>query len=135
MVEMAVRYPEFAQRLAQAMTEAGLEIVDLKEGMGVTYEMARRYTLGTAMPREPRLKKLAVLVRKSPSWLAFGVDDRAEPEPMAGRETPPLCSAPPPWPLKKSTAERIQALTPAQQRRADEMIDTILRGLEAEGKK
>ena len=40
----------------------------------------------------------------------------------------------PPWPLKKSTAERIRALTPAQQRRADDAIDVILKGFEAEGK-
>jgi len=39
-----------------------------------------------------------------------------------------------PWPLKKSTAERIRALTPAQQRRADDAFDVILKGFEAEGK-
>ncbi len=38
------------------------------------------------------------------------------------------------WPLKKSTPERIRALTPAQQRRADDAIDVILKGFEAEGK-
>lgn len=39
-----------------------------------------------------------------------------------------------PWPLKKSTPERIRALTPAQLRRADDAIDVILKGFEAEGK-
>lgn len=38
------------------------------------------------------------------------------------------------WPLKKSTVERIRALTPAQQRRVDDMIDAILDVLEGEGK-
>lgn len=42
--------------------------------------------------------------------------------------------ATPPWPLKKSTLERIQALTPAQQRRVDDALDVMLRGFEAEGK-
>lgn len=41
----------------------------------------------------------------------------------------------PPWPLKKSTAERIQALTPAQQRQVDDALDVMLRGFEADGKK
>lgn len=38
------------------------------------------------------------------------------------------------WPLKKSSIERIQALTPAQQRRVDEALDVILKGFEAEEK-
>mgnify|MGYP001072585416 FL=1 len=37
-----------------------------------------------------------------------------------------------PWPLKKSTAERIRALTPAQLRQVDDALDVMLRGFEAE---
>lgn len=40
-----------------------------------------------------------------------------------------------PWPLKKSTAERIRALTPAQLRQVDDALHVMLRGFEAEGKK
>lgn len=134
MVEMAVRYPEFAERLTKAMTEVGLEIVDIKERLGVTYEMARRYTLGTAMPREPRLKKLAGLVGKSPSWLAFGVDAHLRTEPAASREDVVPYRTSPPWPLKKSTAARLGALAPAQLRQVDDMVDAVLRGFEAEGR-
>ncbi len=52
--------------------------------------------------------------------------------------TPPdlgRAGATPPWPLKKSTLERIQALTPAQQRRVDDALDVMLRGFEAEQQK
>ncbi|WP_237173017.1 hypothetical protein [Paracandidimonas lactea] len=37
-----------------------------------------------------------------------------------------------PWPLTKATVERIRALTPQQQRQADDAFDIILRGFEAE---
>lgn len=40
----------------------------------------------------------------------------------------------PGWPLKKSTPNRIRTLSAAQQRRADDALDAILKGLEAEGK-
>jgi hypothetical protein len=51
-----------------------------------------------------------------------------------GIAEPATSNLSPPWPLKKSTAERIRALTPAQQRRADDAFDVILKGFEAEGK-
>ncbi len=38
----------------------------------------------------------------------------------------------PPWPLKKSTAERINALTSDQRKKLDDMVDAVLRGFEAE---
>lgn len=52
----------------------------------------------------------------------------------AGRHSRHVPESTLPWPLKKSTAERIRALTPAQQRRADDAFDVILKGFEAEGK-
>ncbi|OJU88485.1 MAG: peptidase S24, partial [Acinetobacter sp. 38-8] len=45
---------------------------DLKDAMGVTYEMARRYTLGTAKPREEKLKKLAEIFNVDISFLSHG---------------------------------------------------------------
>lgn len=39
-----------------------------------------------------------------------------------------------PWPLKKSTPERIHALAPTQQKKLDDVIDAVLKGFEAEGK-
>lgn len=72
---MPIRHPEFAERLSQAMHAAGLSITDIKNRLGITYEMARRYTLGLAMPRKEKLSQLAVMVNKSPSFLAFGFED------------------------------------------------------------
>lgn len=75
------KYPEFAARLTQAMREAGLSVTDIKNGVGVTYEMARRYTLGTAKPRDEKLKALAQLLGKTSAWLAYGditPDSKAE---------------------------------------------------------
>ncbi len=48
-----------------------------------------------------------------------------------GVAEPATSNSAPPWPLKKSTAERIQALTPAQQRQVDDALDVMLRGFEA----
>lgn len=53
---------------------------------------------------------------------------------LAEPTSPPYITASPLWPLKKSTVERIRALTPAQQRIADDAFDVILKGFEAEGK-
>lgn len=72
-----VRYPDFAARLTKAMAESGLSVTDLKNGIGVTYEMARRYTMGIAKPRDAKLNKLATLVGKSSAWLSYG-DDAAD---------------------------------------------------------
>lgn len=134
MVENTSRYPDFAQRLAAAMADVGLEVVDIKNELGVTYEMARRYTLGTAMPRAARMKSLAALVRRSPSWLAYGAD--AHTLTAMGSTHQHASQAPSTtlttWPLKKSTPERVHALSPAQQRRADDAIDVILKGFESE---
>lgn len=46
-------------------------------------------------------------------------------------ETAMTYDAIPPWPLKKSTPERIRALAPAQQRQVDDALDVMLRGFEA----
>lgn len=54
--------------------------------------------------------------------------------PVVGRRHHHAPEDTPPWPLKKSTPERIHALTPAQQRQVDDALDVMLRGFEAEGK-
>lgn len=69
-----VRYTDFAARLIKAMAEAGLSVTDVKNGIGVTYEMARRYTMGIAKPRDAKLNRLAALVGKSSAWLSYGDD-------------------------------------------------------------
>ena len=83
-------------------------------------------------------------------WIAKGIGPKYVADQRAGRISlerhvpdqsraiglaePSTSNLSPPWPLKKSTAERIRALTPAQQRRADDAFDVILKGFEAEGK-
>lgn len=129
MVESTAKYPDFAHRLNDAMSDAGVTVTDLKTRLQVTYEMARRYTLGTAMPRDARLRAIGKIVNKSPSWLAFGDaghqgDAFAKPKPNQALEKK--------WPLKRATPERFHALTPKQQERADAAIDDLLRGYEAE---
>lgn len=70
------KYPEFAARLNNAMADAGLSVTDIKNRIGVTYEMARRYTLGTAKPRDAKMKALAALFGRSSAWLSYGDEVR-----------------------------------------------------------
>lgn len=72
---MLVRHPEFAERLSAAMQGLGVSVTQVKNHLGITYEMARRYTLGLAMPRKDKLAQLAQMVHTSPSYLAFGFAD------------------------------------------------------------
>jgi len=114
---------EFASRLSQAMQDRSLTTKDLHTHLGITYEMARRYMLGMAMPRRARIEKIAELVQKTPVWLEFGDDGEREARP---RPVPRM------WPLKKATIDRFYALTSDQANRADAAFDAILTGLEAE---
>lgn len=75
---LPIRYPEFGQRLRGKMEEFGLSVADVKRWLGVTHEMARRYSLGQAMPRAERMDKLAGLVQSSPSFLAYGIEEQPD---------------------------------------------------------
>jgi phage repressor protein C with HTH and peptisase S24 domain len=72
---MPNRYPEFAERLTAAMEKVGITVNMIKNALGISYEMARRYTLGQALPREQRLIELAKLCHLSPSYLSYGEGD------------------------------------------------------------
>ena len=128
MVDSAPKYPDFSHRLNDAMKQAGISVTDLKTRLNVTYEMARRYTLGVAMPRDARLKAMGEIVGKSPSWLAYG-DDAID---GGGVGSMPPIPKEKTWPLKRATPDRFYALTPKQRVRADAAIDDLLRGYEAE---
>lgn len=43
----------------------------------VTYEMARRYTLGTAKPRDEKLIRIAEWLNVPPAWLDYGATEAA----------------------------------------------------------
>ena len=67
------KYKSFADRLVQRMTDVGVDIKQLSEGVGVTYEMARRYTLGSAKPRDDKMERVAEVVQSTPVYLDYGV--------------------------------------------------------------
>lgn len=69
---MPVRHPDFAKRLQAAMAARGISVTDIKNELKITYEMARRYSLGLALPRKDKLDALAQLVGKTSAYLAYG---------------------------------------------------------------
>jgi transcriptional regulator with XRE-family HTH domain len=75
--KLSVRYPDFGRRLRDRALEKQLTVADIQRGLKVTYEMARRYWHGIAMPRGPRLKKLSDLLDSRVAWLEHGEPDRA----------------------------------------------------------
>jgi SOS-response transcriptional repressor LexA len=69
------KHIEFANRLKKLMDAEGSPIKSvnqLKDAINVTYEMARRYTLGIAKPREDKLKELADIFSVDISYLDHG---------------------------------------------------------------
>ena len=69
MVEKANKHQDFANRLTEEMRRQRRSVKDLSQACDVTYEMARRYTLGTAKPRDEKLQKIA-------DWLNVQAADR-----------------------------------------------------------
>lgn len=72
MVEKANKHQDFADRLNAEMGKKNLSVKDLSQACEVTYEMARRYTLGTAKPRDEKLSKIAHWLGVEPAWLDYG---------------------------------------------------------------
>lgn len=72
MVESDDAHAGFAQRLNALLSEKRLAIKDLMAMGGVTYEMARRYTKGTAIPRNDKLKAIARGLGCTEAFLAYG---------------------------------------------------------------
>ncbi|MEN8549772.1 S24 family peptidase [Acinetobacter soli] len=71
----SAKYQDFASRLKDLMQkkESPIKTVtQLKDAIDVTYEMARRYTLGTAKPREEKMKVLAEKFKVDISYLDHG---------------------------------------------------------------
>lgn len=71
----SAKYQDFATRLKALMEKEGSPIKtvnQLKDSIDVTYEMARRYTLGIAKPREEKLKILADKLNVDISFLDHG---------------------------------------------------------------
>lgn len=69
---LPVRYPDFAKRVQKAMDDHQISVTEIKNRLKVTYEMARRYSLGQAMPRQEKLAVLGELLGETPAYLAYG---------------------------------------------------------------
>jgi transcriptional regulator with XRE-family HTH domain len=61
-------------------SKVGVEIGQLAKIAGVSYQMARKYTLGIALPDYHLIPKIAKWLNASPSWLLFGEKDSNTPE-------------------------------------------------------
>ena len=88
------KYHDFASRLKSLMDkdDSPIKTVNqLKDAIEVTYEMARRYTLGVAKPREEKLQILAEKFNVDISYLDHGTGldtNVSNPFPVAGRLVP-----------------------------------------------
>lgn len=70
------KYLEFSKRLKSLMENKNSKIktvTQLKDALGVTYEMARRYTLGTAKPREEKIQILTELFNVDIGYIDHGI--------------------------------------------------------------
>lgn len=61
-------------------SKAGIEITELAKVSGVSYQMARKYALGMALPDYHVIPKIAKWLNVSPSWLLFGEKEAIVPE-------------------------------------------------------
>ncbi|WP_324279653.1 hypothetical protein SOP92_13440 [Enterobacter ludwigii] len=94
MVEKANKHQDFANRLTEEMRRQRRSVKDLSQACDVTYEMARRYTLGTAKPRDEKLQKIADWLNVQAAWLDYGEGDSA-PAKLPDIEFPGLPAAEP----------------------------------------
>jgi transcriptional regulator with XRE-family HTH domain len=88
-VERTIFVNKFAKRLNSVLqkegyhssrSKAGIEIGQLAKAAGVSYQMARKYVLGMALPDYHIIPKIAKWLNVSPSWLLFGEKDMVVPE-------------------------------------------------------
>lgn len=77
----------FADRLVARMKErghasptsrSGVDVAALAAAVGISYEMARRYVEGLAVPRPDKLARIADWVGVTSAWLLWGESHRAE---------------------------------------------------------
>ena len=61
-------------------SRAGVEINKLADVAGVSYQMARKYALGMALPEYHIIPKIAKWLNVSSSWLLFGEKEPIQPE-------------------------------------------------------
>ncbi len=81
MVENNAPYADFANRLNSYLKERDISITQLMQIAQCTYEMARRYTLGRAKPRDARLSLICDALGITESELNYGVSGGSQPNP------------------------------------------------------
>ena len=71
---MVEKFPhnKFAKRLSLLMKEESLSVRELSEIADVSYEMARRWTMGTAKPRTQKIEIIAEKYNYNKAWLEHG---------------------------------------------------------------
>jgi transcriptional regulator with XRE-family HTH domain len=75
---MPTTIAERLQRAAKARgytsdrSKSGVDVTALSEAIGASYEMARRYAEGTAIPSPEIVRKMSTWLRVSPTWLLYG---------------------------------------------------------------
>ena len=83
---------EFGERLRTAMhakgktsarNRSGVDVAALAKGVGVSYEMARRYAEGAAIPRPDVLNQIAAWLSVPAEALAWGTVREGEVDPIA----------------------------------------------------
>lgn len=90
----------FSKRLVAAMKAAGhistgnhsgADVGKLAKAAGTTYEMARRYVEGQALPRAPKLERIARWLGTSSSALLYGQEEPQSPRQTINTETLQAC--------------------------------------------
>lgn len=61
--------------LTSSRSRSGVDITALAAAIDASYEMARRYAEGLAMPKPEAIRMLARWLKVSPAWLAYGEGD------------------------------------------------------------
>ncbi|WP_273856589.1 XRE family transcriptional regulator [Serratia liquefaciens] len=80
-----LKYKGFSERLFSLMRGKNIGVTELSQKAGVTYEMARRYTLGAAKPRPAILEKLAKALDTTASYLEYGAAAQAPEQPSGSQ--------------------------------------------------
>jgi transcriptional regulator with XRE-family HTH domain len=63
------------ESLSSSSSKAGVKVGKLAEISGCSYQMARRYVLGEALPDIDVSYKIAKWLKVSPGWLLFGEEE------------------------------------------------------------
>lgn len=75
--------PAWAKRIGEARTRAGLSQEKLAEALGGSQSAVGGYETGKSEPNLAMIEKIGSIVGASPAWLAFGIGNPDENDPLA----------------------------------------------------